>query len=80
MFNNFFINIMLSYLNQKITNTVLDIYYGYVEIKCVNCNNKFKMSRNKINKDGYSFTDGELNNSYSCNIGCALNYVNKIKN
>ncbi len=57
---------MFTYL----TNIALDIYYGYIEIKCVNptCNRVFKMSRNKL--------DINIANNYSCNMGCALNYFN----
>jgi hypothetical protein len=56
---------MLSYLS----NVALDIYYGYVQTKCIYCSRKIKISRNKlINTD----------NSFSCNIGCALNYMNQV--
>ena len=57
---------MFTYLS----NIALDIYYGYVEVKCVNplCNRVFKLSRNNVN---YNISD-----SYSCNMGCALNYFN----
>jgi hypothetical protein len=55
---------MFTYLS----NIALDIYYGYVEIKCVNpsCNRIFKMARNKL--------DSNITNHFSCNMGCALNY------
>jgi hypothetical protein len=54
---------MFTYIN----NIILDIYYGYIEVKCCNksCNNKFKFSRNKFQ-----------NVNYSCNMGCALNAYN----
>ncbi len=57
---------MFSYLS----NIALDIYYGYVEVKCVNpmCNRVFKFSRNKL--------DLNMKNNFSCNMGCALNYFN----
>ncbi len=59
---------------QYLSNIFLDVYYGYVEIKCINCGTKFKLSRNNIN------LLLDISTNYSCNIGCALNYMNKIKN
>ncbi len=55
----------------KIYNTYLDIFYGYLDIKCANpnCSQIFKISRN-------SYT----NSQYSCNMGCALNAYNEIHN
>ena len=53
------------------SNVLQDIFYGYIEIKCVNesCKRVFKISRNKINLYG--------TNNYSCNMGCALSYFNQ---
>jgi len=59
---------MITYLS----NLIQDIYYGYVNVKCVNksCSRVFKMSRNTLNQNNI--------NNYSCNMGCALNYFNDI--
>ena len=61
---------MFTYLS----NIALDIYYGYINIKCVNknCNQIFKMSRNKL--------EPYMDNHYCCNMGCALQYFNNTKN
>ncbi len=55
----------------NIYNLYLDIFYGYLEIKCANpnCTRTFKISRN-------SYTNTE----YSCNMGCALSAFNKVHN
>jgi hypothetical protein len=55
---------------EYLSNVALDVYYGYIEIKCVNknCNRIFKFSRNKISPN--------TPNHYCCNMGCALNYNN----
>ncbi len=60
---------MFTYLK----NIALDLYYGYIDVKCVNptCNRTFRLSRNNYNYN---------NNNYSCNMGCALNFVNIINN
>ncbi len=51
------------------TNILQDIYYGYIEVKCCNnnCNQVFKISRNKYK-----------NTLYSCNTGCALAAYNHL--
>ncbi len=56
---------------EYLSNIMKDLFYGYVEIKCVNptCNRIFRLSRNN-----------NINENYSCNMGCALNYFNITNN
>jgi len=69
--------IFISSINQTkeyyefIKNSVFDLIYGYVEVKCANklCNVIYKLSRNS--------QCVKHNMSYACNMGCSLSAFNQ---
>jgi hypothetical protein len=54
-----------------IQNILGDVFYGYIEVKCVNntCNRVHKITRNNFYNNGQT--------DYSCNMGCALAAYNQ---